>query len=232
MSMHNFSAVLSGNCLLLLSTDLEECQRRDALDAQLFAWLNASSEFLLLDENEQWHGTYMDRHVALGWVVSTRTEKHVVSKETVGSTPLAIVWSELASLVPAQVAPALNSIRKRIQELPSSHPAWQVLSTEALESLRPLLPAGGDPITRIALEVRVVMPGPRVFSSSLFLETSQHIEAHWLTQTLKRETITHQVTRHFAGELFSDVFAGVRTPLQERLKTLRATYVVPVCAAP
>ncbi|MEG0859694.1 MAG: hypothetical protein RSD81_12705 [Pseudomonas sp.] len=224
MHTQAFSLVLSGNCLLLLSTDLDARERHDAIDAQLFAWLNASAEFLLLGENKQWHGTYMDRHTGLGWVVSTSAEKTKVEK-TVPNTPLAIARHELNALLPAQMLPALNDALAKVQALPVTHPALQVLGTEALERVQaPCV----KPVTRLALELRVVLPGVRVVSSSFFLETKQPVDGQCLTQELKAEEINHQVTRSFTGELFPGVFSGVRALLDKRLEMLRSQYVLPV----
>ncbi|MEG1039418.1 MAG: hypothetical protein RSE94_05800 [Pseudomonas sp.] len=225
MVAHNFSVVLLGNCLLLLSSELEERERCDALDAQLFAWLNASSEFLLLDENDQWHGVYMDRHTGLGWVVSTSCEKNTVLTNAKTTTPLAIAWSELTALLPADMASALNETRLTIQTLPSTQPMVQVLNTEALEYVAQ---GHANSVSRLAFEIRVVLPGPRVVSSSLFLEVSMPMDPHWLMQPLSKQTVKRQVTRHFAGELFSGVFDGIRVQLKDRLATPRAKYIVPL----
>lgn len=225
MHTQGFSLVLSGNCLLLLSADLDERERHDAIDAQLFAWLNASAECLLLGENKQWHGTYMDRHTGLGWVVSASAEKTKVVKGPVPGTPLAIARHELNALLPTQLLPALNDALAMVQALPVTHPALQVLSTEALERVQA---PSVEPITRLAFELRVVLPGLCVVSSSIFLETSQPMEGQWLTQELKVEEISHQVTRSFVGELFPGVFSGVRALLEKRLETIRAMYVMPV----
>ncbi len=225
MHTQAFSLVLSGNCLLLLSTDLDERERHDAIDAQLFAWLNASAEFLLLGENKQWHGTYMDRHTVLGWVVSASAEKTTAVKASAPGTPLAIAWHELNALLPAQMLPALNDALAKVQALPATHPALQVLSTEALERVQaPCV----KPVTRLAFELRVVLPGLRVVASSMFLETSQSMNGQWLTQELQAEEINHQVTRSFVGELFPGVFSGVRALLEKRLEMLRSQYVMPV----
>ncbi|WP_442110075.1 hypothetical protein [Pseudomonas sp. NUPR-001] len=228
MSAHRFSVVLSGNCLLLLSAELEEGQRRDVLDAHLFAWLNASSEFWLLGENEQWHGTYMDRHTELGWVISTFAHKRMCDRALVANTALDIAWNELATLVPAALLPALYDSRRMLEALPPLHPALQLLNTEALESAKC---AEGEHIDRLAFEVRVVLPGLRVLVSSLSLETCQSLSGQWMTQTLHAEAIKRLVTRRFAGDLFEGVFAGLRGILQERLEPLRSTYLVPVNAA-
>lgn len=225
MHIQAFSLVLSGNCLLLLSTDLDERERHDAIDAQLFAWLNASAEFLMLGENKQWHGTYMDRHTGLGWVVSASAEKAKVLMTPVPSTPLAIAQHELSALLPAQMLPALNDALAKVQALPATHPALQVLSTEALERVQaPCV----KPVSRLAFELRVVLPGVRVVSSSIFLETDQPVDGQWLTQELKAEDINYQVTRSFIGELFPGVFSGVRALLEKRLEMLRSQYVMPV----
>ncbi|HWD30270.1 MAG TPA: hypothetical protein VG536_01685 [Pseudomonas sp.] len=224
MHTQAFSLVLSGNCLLLLSTDLDERERQDAIDAQLFAWLNASAEYLLLDENNQWQGTYMDRHAGLGWVVSAAAEKITLEK-AVPNTPLAIAWHELSAMLNAQMLPALNNTLKKVQALPAAHPAMQVLGTEALERVQaPCV----KPVTRLAFELRVVLPGVRVVSSSIFLETNQPLDGQWLTQELKAEEINRQVKRSFVGELFPGVFSGVRALLEKRLEMIRSQYVIPV----
>lgn len=228
MSAHRFSVVLSGNCLLLLSAELEEGQRRDVLDAHLFAWLNASSEFWLLGENEHWHGTYMDRHTELGWVISTSAHKSTCDRALVANTALTIAWNELTTLIPSALLPALNDSRRMLETLPPLHPALQLLNEEALESVEC---ADGERVDRLAFEIRVVLPGRRALVSSLFLETCQPLQGQWMTQTLHAEAIKRLVTRRFAGELFTGVFAGVRGILQERLEPLRSKYVVPVSAA-
>ncbi|RWU26348.1 hypothetical protein DM813_00565 [Pseudomonas alkylphenolica] len=224
MHTKRFSLVLSGNCLLLLSADLDDQQRQDAIDAHLFCWLNASAEFLLLSENQQWHGTYMDRHTGLGWVVSATGERINVETATVPFTPLAIAWHGLGSL-PASLLPTLNAALTMIQALPETHPALQALGAEALERTQA---PGVKPVTRIALELRVVLPGLKVLASSVFLETHQCLERQWLTQPLEIEEVSRQVTRNFTGELFPDVFAGIRTLLETRLEPLRAMYVMPL----
>ncbi|MCY1434379.1 hypothetical protein D9M71_504380 [compost metagenome] len=104
------------------------------------------------------------------------------------------------------------------------HPVLQVLSTEALERVQdPCV----KPVTRLAFELRVVLPGLRVVASSLFLETNQSMDEQWLTQELQAEEINHQVTRSFVGELFPGVFSGVRALLEKRLELLRSQYVMP-----
>ncbi|PSS57482.1 hypothetical protein [Pseudomonas sp. BBP2017] len=225
MHTQGFSSVLSGNCLLLLSTDLDERERHDAVDAQLFAWLNASAEFLLLGENRQWHGTYMDRHTGLGWVFNMSAEKIKLDKEPAPNTPLSIAWQGLGQIVPAQVRPALDNVLKMLHALPATHPALQALSSEALECVQG---PGSTPVTRLALEVRVVLPGLRTVAGSVFVETNQAMDAKWMTQVLRVEDINRQVTRSFVGELFPGVFSGVRALLEKRLEALRSMYVMPV----
>jgi len=225
MQTQEFSLVLSGNCLLLLSADLDQTQRRDAIDSQLFAWLNASAAFLMLGENEQWYGTYMDRHTGLGWVLNAFAEKIKVEQEPASSTLLANAWQGLGPLVPAQVQPALNNAFKMLQALPSTHPVLQVLSTEAFECVQD---PGSKPVTRLALEVRVVLPGLRTVACSVYLETRQIMEGQWLTQELRVKDINRQVTRGFSGELYPGVFSGVRALLEKRLEALRSMYVMPV----
>lgn len=224
MHTQAFSLVLSGNCLLLLSDDLDERERHDAIDAQLFAWLNASAEFLLLGENNQWHGTYMDRHTGLGWVVTASAEKAKLEK-AVPNSPLAIAWHELSTLLPAQALAACNDALAWVQTLSASHPAMQVLGAEALERVQvPYV----KPATCLAFELRVVLPGVRVVSSSIYLETNQTLDGRWLTQELKVEEINRQVKRSFVGELCTRVFSGSRALLEKRLEVLRPQYVMPV----
>lgn len=224
MHTSRFSLVLSGNCLLLLSADLDDRERQDAIDAQLFCWLNASSEFLLLGEHQQWHGTYRDRHTGLGWVVSASSETIKVEQASVPFTPLAIAWHGLGTL-PEPLLPALNEALGAVQALPETHPALQLLSTEALECVKA---PDVNPVTRLAIEIRVVLPGLRAVASSVFLETRQCLERQWLTQPLAIEAVIRQEARSFTGELFPGVFSGVRALLQTRLEALRAMYVVPL----
>ncbi|PWB30595.1 hypothetical protein DCO48_19850 [Pseudomonas sp. SDI] len=222
MDHYDYTLWVSGTSLMLLANALSAQEKVDAFDVQLFAWLKAEQDTGAFTAADDWQHDYLNSQQGLGMVFSARQQQRNPAAAGRRIKPLEALLPALLEVLPATEHAAVQASLKALLALPAGHPALQALRAEAVQDGT----SDGKTPGAISVELRVVLPGARVFASSLYLTTRESLAQAWLDAPLAADSLGQLRLSSYVGELHDATFATIRSDLRATLKDTRNWYLL------